>query len=133
VQRGSLTETERREIESHVSHTYRFLSVMPWTRQLRNVPAIAWAHHEKLNGTGYPRGLHSADIPLESRMMAISDIYDALTATDRPYKRAVPWEKALDIIGDEVRRGQLDPELFDVFVQRRVFEVTTPGARAISV
>lgn len=127
VRRGSLTEEERREIESHVSHTYNFLSLMPWTRQLKQVPLIAWAHHEKLDGTGYPRGLRDDEIPIQSRMMTISDIYDALTAADRPYKRAVPVAKALDILTDEARRGALDTDLLDVFIQRRIYEITTPG------
>jgi HD-GYP domain-containing protein (c-di-GMP phosphodiesterase class II) len=126
VRRGSLTEEERREIESHVSHTFKFLSLMPWTRQLKQVPLIAWSHHEKLDGTGYPQGLKGDEIPIQSRMMTIADIYDALTASDRPYKRAVPVPKALDILHDEVKRGALDPELLDVFVQRRVFEIVTP-------
>jgi response regulator RpfG family c-di-GMP phosphodiesterase len=132
VRRGSLTEEERREIESHVSHTYRFLSLMPWTRQLKRVPLIAWSHHEKLDGTGYPQGLKGDEIPLQSRMMTIADIYDALTAADRPYKRAVPLPKALDILHDEVKRGALDPELLDVFIQRRVYEATTPSGESVA-
>ncbi len=133
VRRGSLTEQERREIESHVSHTFRFLSLMPWTRQLKQVPFIAWSHHEKLNGTGYPQGLKGEQIPIQSRMMTIADIYDALTASDRPYKRAVPVVKALDILSDEVRRGALDADLLDVFIKRRVYELTTPGGAATEV
>jgi HD-GYP domain-containing protein (c-di-GMP phosphodiesterase class II) len=125
VRRGSLTEEERREIESHVSHTYRFLSLMPWTRHLKQVPLIAWSHHEKLDGSGYPQGLKGDEIPMQSRMMTIADIYDALTAADRPYKRSVPVPKALDILNDEVRRGALDPELLDIFIHRRVYEITT--------
>lgn len=124
VRRGSLTEEERREIESHVSHTYQFLSVMPWTRTLRDVPTIAWKHHEKLDGSGYPQGLPANDIPIQSRMMTIADIYDALTAADRPYKKAVPLERALDILSEEVRSGYLDAELFDVFLSKRVYETT---------
>jgi hypothetical protein len=124
VRRGSLTEEERREIESHVSHTYQFLSVMPWTRMLRDVPLIAWKHHEKLDGSGYPQGLTANDIPIQSRMMTIADIYDALTAADRPYKKAVPLERALDILSEEVRSGYLDAELFDVFLNKRVYETT---------
>jgi len=131
VRRGSLTEQERREIESHVSHTYRFLSLMPWTRQLKGVPLIAWAHHEKLDGTGYPQGLNSEQIPLQSKMMAIADIYDALTAADRPYKRAVPTDKAIDILIMERDAGHVDGELLDVFIHRHVYEVpsTLPFAR----
>jgi HD-GYP domain-containing protein (c-di-GMP phosphodiesterase class II) len=133
VRRGSLTEEERREIESHVSHTYRFLSLMPWTRQLKQVPLIAWSHHEKLDGTGYPQGLKGDQIPMQSRMMTIADIYDALTASDRPYKRAVPVVKALDILRDEVKRGTLDAELLDVFIRTRTYEITTPSSEQSGV
>ena len=117
IPRGSLSQEEREEIESHVTHTYKFLSQIPWTRDLRRVPEIAYAHHEKLNGKGYPRKIAAVEIPLQSKMMAISDIYDALTAADRPYKKAVEREKALDILKDESARGQIDGELLNVFVE----------------
>jgi HD-GYP domain-containing protein (c-di-GMP phosphodiesterase class II) len=125
IKRGSLTEPERLEINSHVVHTYNFLSRIPWSRTLRDVPDIAGAHHEKLDGTGYPRRLKGDEIPVPARMMAISDIYDALTASDRPYKKAMPVEKALDILAGDVKRGQLDAALFDVFAGARVWEITT--------
>ncbi|HEY0251625.1 MAG TPA: HD domain-containing phosphohydrolase, partial [Kofleriaceae bacterium] len=125
IKRGSLTEQERLEINSHVVHTYNFLKEIPWSRTLRDVPEIAGSHHEKLDGTGYPRQLRGDAIPIPARMMAISDIYDALTASDRPYKKAMPAEKALDILSGDVKRGQLDAELFDVFVQGRVYLTTT--------
>jgi len=120
VRKGSLTEEERREIESHVSHTYRFLSQIPWTRDLRRVPDIAYGHHEKLTGRGYPQGLAEVAIPVQTRMMTISDIYDALTASDRPYKRAVPREKAYDILRDEAKRGEVDTDLLAVFIEADV-------------
>lgn len=116
IPRGSLSSTERREIESHVTHTFRFLSQIPWTRTLKRVPEIAYAHHEKLDGKGYPRAVPGDQIPVQSKMMAISDIYDALTASDRPYKKAVPHEMALDILKKESDGGQLDKELFGIFV-----------------
>ncbi|MHB8839231.1 MAG: HD domain-containing phosphohydrolase [Gemmatimonadaceae bacterium] len=122
INRGNLDERERREIESHVTHTYRFLDQIPWTRELKGIPLIAWGHHEKLDGSGYPRGVHADAIPVQTRMMTISDIYDALTATDRPYKRAVPAERALDILRDEATHGHLDTELLGAFVEARVFE-----------
>jgi HD-GYP domain-containing protein (c-di-GMP phosphodiesterase class II) len=125
IKRGSLTEAERVEINSHVVHTYNFLNRIPWSRALRDVPEIAGAHHEKLDGSGYPRRLRGDQIPVPARMMAISDIYDALTASDRPYKKAMPAEKALDILASDVKRGQLDQELFDVFVHARVYMLTT--------
>ncbi|MFL5457005.1 MAG: HD domain-containing phosphohydrolase [Myxococcales bacterium] len=117
VRKGSLTELERREIESHVEHTYRFLQQIPWTRALRRVPDIAYGHHEKLGGGGYPRSLTDPDIALPTRMMTISDIYDALTASDRPYKKAVPKEKAYQILHDEARRGDIDGDLLRVFIE----------------
>jgi HD-GYP domain-containing protein (c-di-GMP phosphodiesterase class II) len=120
IARGSLSATERREIESHVTHTFRFLSQIPWTRALRRVPEIAYAHHEKLDGKGYPRAIAVEQIPVQSKMMAISDIYDALTASDRPYKKAVPHEKALDILRQEAEAGQLDRALFQIFVEADV-------------
>lgn len=123
VRRGSLTEEERIEIESHVSHTFRFLSLMPWTKQFKTLPLIAGAHHEKLDGTGYPQGLTRDQIPIQSRMMTIADIYDALTAADRPYKKAVPVEKALDILKEEAKANHIDCDLLDVFIERRVFDI----------
>ena len=122
IARGSLTEDERREIESHVVHTYKFLRQIPWGRSFRQVPEIAGAHHEKLDGSGYPHGRLAADIPPAARMMTISDIFDALTAADRPYKKAVPVPKALDILESEVSRGKLDQDLYRLFVEARVWE-----------
>jgi HD-GYP domain-containing protein (c-di-GMP phosphodiesterase class II) len=115
--KGSLTAQERVEIESHVTHTFEFLSLIPWTRDLARLPEFAYAHHEKLDGTGYPRGLVQADIPVPARMMTISDIYDALTAPDRPYKLAVSVERALDILGAEARANKIDANLLKVFIE----------------
>ncbi|MBI3179552.1 MAG: HD domain-containing protein, partial [Deltaproteobacteria bacterium] len=120
IPRGSLDQGERLEIESHVTHTYRFLSQIPWTRDLRRVPEIAYAHHEKLDGTGYPRQLQAEQIPLQSRMMTISDIYDALTASDRPYKKAVPHERAMSILEEEAKHDKVDRVLLDVFIEAKV-------------
>ena len=133
IRKGTLDERERLEIESHVTHTYRFLEQIPWTRELRGIPQIAYLHHEKLNGRGYPRAITAEAIPVQTRMMTISDIFDALTATDRPYKRAVPWERALDILRMEAREGMLDEHLLESFIGARVFEsvlaATTEPAR----
>ncbi|MDB4959209.1 MAG: metal dependent phosphohydrolase [Myxococcales bacterium] len=128
IRRGSLTESERLEINSHVVHTYNFLCRIPWSRTLRDVPEIAGAHHEKLDGSGYPKKLKGDQIPVPARMMAISDIYDALTASDRPYKKAMPAEKALDILAGDVKRGQLDADLYEVFVGARVWAITNRGS-----
>ncbi len=121
IRRGSLTERERLEINDHVVHSINFLKEIPWSRALRDVPQIAGAHHEKLDGTGYPNQLRGDQIPVAARMMAIADIYDALTAKDRPYKKAMPAEKALAILGDDVARGQLDRPLFEIFCAARVW------------
>jgi HD-GYP domain-containing protein (c-di-GMP phosphodiesterase class II) len=121
ITRGSLTELERIEINSHVVHSYNFLRQIPWSRTLRDVPEIAGSHHEKLDGSGYPNALRGDRIPIPARMMAISDIYDALTASDRPYKKAMPLDKALDILAADVKRGQLDRHLFDVFLVAQVW------------
>jgi len=124
IPKGSLSEAERKEIEGHVTHTFRFLSEIPWTRALRRVPEIAYGHHERLDGRGYPRAVPADAIAVETRMMTISDIYDALTASDRPYKKAMPPEKALDILADEARRGQIDAPLLGVFVDAGVWRET---------
>jgi HD-GYP domain-containing protein (c-di-GMP phosphodiesterase class II) len=125
--RGSLTAEERLEIESHVVHTYNFLENIPWGRRLGKIPTIAGSHHEKLDGTGYPRGLKADEIRVETRMMTIADIFDALTASDRPYKKAVPLDKALDIINYEVKQGKCDPELFRIFIEAKVWTRVLPG------
>ncbi|MFM8268841.1 MAG: HD domain-containing phosphohydrolase [Pseudomonadota bacterium] len=124
VTQGSLTELERLEIESHVRHTYQFLKMIPWTRDFRSLTEIAYCHHEKLDGTGYPRGLTNHEIPLQSKIMTIADIFDALTAADRWYKEAVPVEKALEILAQEVKEGKIDPVLFEIFRERRIYAVS---------
>jgi len=124
IRRGTLDEKERHEIESHVTHSWEFLSEIKWPPLMTNIPALAYGHHEKLDGSGYPRGLRGDEIPIQVRMMTISDIYDALHAHDRPYKRAVPVMKALDILKDEAGEGKLDADLLDVFIAKRVYDVT---------
>ena len=130
IRRGSLSEEERSEINTHVKHTYEFLKELPWTSEFRKVPEIAWAHHEKLDGSGYPRRLSGREnIPVQSRMMAICDIYDALNAFDRPYKKSVPEERALDILRDEARHGKIDQDLLDVFIEAKIYEKTKKSRR----
>ncbi|HMV33591.1 MAG TPA: HD domain-containing phosphohydrolase, partial [Gemmatimonadales bacterium] len=133
IRKGSLDERERLEIESHVSHTFDFLRKIPWTKGLARVPEIARGHHEKLDGTGYPRKVRGEAIPLQTRMMTIADIFDALTAQDRPYKRALPVTRALDILGDEVTRGQLDADLFRIFVESKAWDETSEAGRRDSL
>jgi HD-GYP domain-containing protein (c-di-GMP phosphodiesterase class II) len=122
IRKGSLSEPERQQINSHVQHTYEFLKKLPWTGDLRAIPEIAWAHHEKLDGSGYPRGLKGDAIKPQSRMMTISDIYDALVAWDRPYKPPVSEEQARRILCDEAKRGMLDQDLLEVFLGARLYE-----------
>ncbi|HET7234217.1 MAG TPA: HD domain-containing phosphohydrolase [Longimicrobium sp.] len=127
IPKGTLNDEERLEIESHVEQTYRFLVQIPWTGELRNVAHIAYGHHEKLNGRGYPRGVTAAEIPVQTRLMTVADIFDALTAADRPYKRALPPERALDILNAEARDGLLDAELVRLLIEsqayRRILDV----------
>ncbi len=126
VTKGSLTENERVEIESHVRHTYQFLKMIPWTKDFKHLTEIAYCHHEKLDGTGYPRGLVAHEIPLQSKIMTIADIFDALTASDRWYKEAVPTERAIEILFKEVEKGKIDPVLFELFVAKKIFEIAQP-------
>jgi response regulator RpfG family c-di-GMP phosphodiesterase len=128
IPKGSLSEEERREIETHVNHSFRFLQQIPWTDPLARVPEIAGGHHEKLDGRGYPRGAAAAEIPVETRMMTIADVFDALTATDRPYKRAIPPDRAIDILRGEARSGAIDPDLLGVFVEAGVWREVVPAS-----
>lgn len=129
IRRGSLNPMERKEIESHVLHTYSFVSKIPWPPEYRNIPEIALRHHEKLDGTGYPDGLSGRESTLlQSRIMAIADIYDALVASDRPYKKALPREKVLAILKEEADRWVLDRDLVDLFIDKKIYEkINTSG------
>jgi len=123
IPRGSLDANERRQIESHVVHSFNFLAQIPWTAEYRGIPAIARAHHEKLNGQGYPNGLVASEIPVQARMMTICDIFDALAASDRPYKKAMPADRALDILKFCVRDREIDAELFRLFAEAQVYRL----------
>ncbi len=126
IKKGSLDLKERLEMESHVEHTFQFLSKIPWTDGLKSIPKIAHAHHEKLNGKGYPRGLLAHEIPIQSKMMTIADIYDALTDKDRPYKKAIPVDRALDILKMEVKDNHVDNDLLNIFIDGKIYEILTP-------
>jgi HD-GYP domain-containing protein (c-di-GMP phosphodiesterase class II) len=128
IPRGSLDATERRQIESHVTHSFNFLAQIPWTPEYRGIPEIARAHHEKLNGQGYPNGLKSAEIPVQAKMMTICDIFDALSASDRPYKRAVPTDRALEILKLCVRDEEIDSELYRLFLDAQVYRLVAKPA-----
>lgn len=123
--RGSLTSEELDEIRAHAAHTIAFLQQIPWPKNLSSVPSIAGAHHEKLNGSGYPAKLQGDQIPLASRMMAVADIFDALTAADRPYKKAVSVEQALDILTMEAKDHHIDKDLLELFIENDVYRVTS--------
>jgi response regulator RpfG family c-di-GMP phosphodiesterase len=124
IPKGSLDEQERLQIESHVIHSFNFLSQIPWTKEIKNIPLIARAHHEKLNGTGYPYKLTEAEIPFQSKMMTVSDIYDALSAADRPYKKALSPDRALDILSMEANQRLIDVNLFRLFVESEIYKKT---------
>jgi len=121
IPKGSLDMDERAQIESHVVHSFNFLLQIPWTKEIREIPRIARAHHEKLNGTGYPHQLKADDIPVQAKIMTICDIFDALSAADRPYKKALPTEGALDILDMSVKQNELDAELFRLFLEAKIF------------
>jgi 3',5'-cyclic-nucleotide phosphodiesterase len=125
---GSLDPEERAHVESHVSHTIAFLRRIPWTDDLRGVPEIAGAHHEKLDGSGYPFGLRGESISLAARILTLADMFDALVAGDRPYKPGLPPERALQVLEAEARAGKLDAGLFALLVESAVWRAITPGA-----
>jgi HD-GYP domain-containing protein (c-di-GMP phosphodiesterase class II) len=125
IPRGSLTPAERSIVESHVTHTYDFLNRIPWTKHLQDVPKIAGSHHEKLDGSGYPYGLTATEIPVQSQIMAIADIYDALTASDRPYKPKLSLDRTLAILQQEAGAGKIDRDLLALFEQRQVYRILT--------
>jgi HD-GYP domain-containing protein (c-di-GMP phosphodiesterase class II) len=124
IKRGSLSNAERIEIENHVTHSYNFLIQIPWSFDLKNLPEIVYKHHERLDGSGYPQKLKSVNIPIQAKMMAITDVFDALVAQDRPYKKAVPYEKALNILEQEAKKGKLDSELLKIFIEAKIGELT---------
>jgi hypothetical protein len=124
IPKGSLNEEERNEINSHVQKTYNFLSKIPWTGALAGVADIAYAHHERLNGMGYPRKLKADAIPPQSKLMAICDVHDALVAADRPYKAAVSIPRSLEILEDETKAGLLDRSVLDIFLEAKIYELT---------
>ena len=121
VSRGTLTEVERLTINGHMVETIRMLEALPFPRHLRRVPEYAGGHHERMDGTGYPRGLFAGDMSIPARILAIADVFEALTAGDRPYKRGKRLSEAMRIMGEMKRHNHLDPELFDLFVRSGVY------------
>jgi HD-GYP domain-containing protein (c-di-GMP phosphodiesterase class II) len=118
---GTLNEEERQIINNHISVTIRMLESLPWPKHLSNVPEYAGGHHERMDGKGYPKGLRREQMSLQARMMAIADIFEALTAKDRPYKVGKTLSESLHILGGFKQRDHIDPDLFDVFVRSKVY------------
>ncbi|MAY71850.1 MAG: hypothetical protein CME82_10415 [Halomonas sp.] len=121
VSRGTLNEVERFRIQEHVIQTIMMLEALPWPAHLRRVPDIAGNHHERMDGTGYPRRLAMKDASLEERVMVMADVFEALTAADRPYKSAMTLSRALTTLADMVREGHLDPAIFRLMLEQRIY------------
>jgi HD-GYP domain-containing protein (c-di-GMP phosphodiesterase class II) len=121
IRSGTLTDEERKIINHHIVATIRMLESLPWPRHLANVPEYAGGHHERMDGKGYPKGLKRDQMSVQARCMGIADIFEALTAKDRPYKKGKTLSESLEILGKFKENGHIDPDLFDVFVRRRVY------------
>jgi HD-GYP domain-containing protein (c-di-GMP phosphodiesterase class II) len=121
ISRGTLTQEEREIINHHIVSTIKMLEALPWPKHLRNVPEYAGGHHERMDGKGYPRGLTREQMSVQARVMGIADIFEALTAKDRPYKKGKTLSESLHILGRFKLNGHIDPDLFDVFIRRRVY------------
>jgi hypothetical protein len=121
IARGTLTNEERETINHHIVATIKMLEALPWPKHLRNVPEYAGGHHERMDGKGYPRGLTRDQMSVQARVMGIADIFEALTAKDRPYKRGKTLSESLRILGNFRLNGHIDPDLFDIFVRKKVY------------
>lgn len=122
IRAGTLTAAERQIINHHIVVTIQMLEALPWPRHLQNVPEYAGGHHERIDGKGYPRGLRGDQMSVQARIMGIADIFEALTARDRPYKPGKTLTESLQILGKMRLEGHIDPELFDIFIRSRVYE-----------
>ena len=118
---GTLTAAERQVINNHVNQSIKMLKAVPWPGHLQHVTEFAGGHHERMDGKGYPQGLTGEQMSIQARVMAIADIFEALTAHDRPYKTAKTLGESLVILGKMAAGGHIDPELFDVFVRQKVY------------
>ena len=121
IARGTLTQQERETINHHIVATIKMLEALPWPTHLRNVPEYAGGHHERMDGKGYPRGLKRDQMSVQARVMGIADIFEALTAKDRPYKRGKTLSESLKILGNFRLNGHIDPDLFEIFVRKKVY------------
>jgi HD-GYP domain-containing protein (c-di-GMP phosphodiesterase class II) len=122
IPRGTLTGKEREIINYHIVATIKMLEALPWPKHLRHVPEYAGGHHERMDGKGYPRGLTREQMSVQARVMGIADIFEALTARDRPYKKGKTLTESLQILGKFKEGGHIDPDLFDVFIRRKVYQ-----------
>ncbi len=121
INRGTLTHEERKIINNHIVETIHMLTQLPYPKNLQNVPEFAGGHHEKLDGTGYPKGLTRNEMSIQARIMAIADIFEALTARDRPYKKGKTLSQAMRILGFMKNDAHIDPDLFEVFVKEKIY------------
>jgi len=123
IRRGSITEAERKKMQDHAAVTLRMLKQIPFTKKLKNIPNFAGAHHEFINGNGYPLGLKGDEIPFEGRLMAVTDIAEALTASDRPYKKAMPLDTVYRILRSMSEKGELDNDLVELFINKEIYKI----------
>ena len=121
IRAGTLTQEERNTINHHIVATIRMLEQLPWPKHLRNVPEYAGGHHERMDGKGYPKGLTREQMSVQARVMGIADIFEALTAKDRPYKQGMKLSQAMGIMHKFRMNGHIDPDLFEVFVKEGVY------------
>jgi len=125
VRRGNLTDSEWEDMRSHVTKSFRMLVQIPWPVELKDLPEVAYTHHEKYDGSGYPRKLKNGEIHFDGHIMCVADIYDALTATDRPYKKAMTHERAHQILmEEEAKRGRILPELVELFFAANCYKIS---------
>ena len=135
IRRGSITDAERKKMQDHAAVTLKMLKQIPFTKKLKNIPSFAGAHHEFINGKGYPLGLKGDEIPFEGKLMAVTDIAEALTASDRPYKKAMPLETVYRILRSMAGNGELDNDMVDLFINEEIYKTyqekhETPAAKS---
>jgi hypothetical protein len=121
IRAGTLTAEEREIINHHINVTIKMLEALPWPTHLNHVPEYAGGHHERMDGKGYPKGLTREQMPIQARIMGIADIFEALTAKDRPYKQGKTLTESLSILGKFKENGHIDPDLFNVFIREKVY------------
>ena len=135
IRRGSITDAERKKMQDHAAVTLKMLKQIPFTKKLKNIPSFAGAHHEFINGKGYPLGLKGDEIPFEGKLMAVTDIAEALTASDRPYKKAMPLETVYRILRSMAGNGELDNDMVELFINEEIYKTyqekhETPAAKS---